>query len=65
MLQQNNNSIKDDAVDSFDRQRDKSRFELDEVQEHFLWSNEMLVDGIPYSKWLKIQEMKRKQNETK
>jgi hypothetical protein len=64
---QSNNTTSVETIDQSERQREKSKYELDEVQEHFAWSNEMLVDGIPFSKWLKIQELKKKreQNETK
>ena len=55
--------MKDESRPREEIERDKSKYELDEVQEHFAWSNEMLVDVIPYTKWLKLQEMKK--NETK
>jgi hypothetical protein len=59
MLRSNNNSL-DNSVET---QRDKERFELDEVQQHFQSSNEMLVDGIPFSRWLKIQELKKQKEQ--
>ena len=62
---QSNNTTSVDIIDQSERQREKSKYELDEVQVHFSTSNEPLIDGIPMSKYLKIQEMKRKQNETK
>ena len=61
MLRQDNDDLRSDQ----EKQRDKAKYELDEVQVHFSTSNEPLIDGIPMSKYLKIQELKRKQNETK
>jgi len=34
------------------------KYEDDPVQAHFRWTNEMLIDGIPLSKWQKLQEDK-------
>lgn len=42
-------------------QRDKERYELDEVQEHFRTSNEPLINGIPMSIYFKQQEKKSEQ----
>jgi hypothetical protein len=38
---------------------EQSKYELDEVQNHFQWSNEPLIDGLPMSVYLKNQALKK------
>lgn len=41
---------------------EKGKYDLDEVQNHFLYSNEPLINGIPMSVFFKLEE---KKNENK
>lgn len=41
-----------DQLQIIEEQRYADRFELDQVQQHFAYSNEPLIDGIPLSRFL-------------